>query len=600
VRQSTQWASMVKPSGAAEAWKTRDHVARVRISAIAARAFARGAAVAVTLCALVGTAPVEAADPLVDALRRRVEALRADGDAHIGAGSIAARTLVASLYERRGFAPLWSDPARARSLREAIEASATHGLDPRDYHAARLAAPAAPAADDAERLSETAQRELLATDAFVRLAYHLYFGKADPRSISGAWNFARTLDGIDPAAALAELLAAPDPAAALEGLAPRLPAYRALRSALAQLRAVERAGGWPQVAPGPKLELGATGPRVAQLRARLQASGDLAEGDAPHVFDAALDAAVRRFQSRHGLDADGIVGRATLAALNVGVAERIAQVRANLERLRWVARELAGDYLLVDIAGFGAQLWRDDALVWSARVVVGKPFRTTPEFRARMKYLVLNPEWNVPPTILREDVLPKVIADPAYLERHRMRVLDRAGRRIDAAAIDWASYRANPRAFPYQIVQAPGGDNPLGAIKFMFPNEHSVYLHDTPARELFERTTRAFSSGCIRVERPLELARLLLDDPVRWSEDALREAIASGRTQTIPVRHTVPVLLLYFTATVDADGTLRFRPDLYGRDKAIVAALAAPFRFAPVDGGRHGSRADRPPGRGER
>lgn len=541
------------------------------------------------LGALAPAAPLRAdatADPLVETLRRRVEVLRASGDAQIGAGSIAARTLVASLYERRGFAPLWSDPARARSLLEAIEASATHGLDPRDYHVERLAAPAEPAGNDADRVRAAAQRELLYTDAFVRLAYHLHFGKADPRSISGAWNFARTLDGVDPAAALAELLDARDPADALEGLAPRLPAYRALRDALAQLRTVEQAGAWPQVAPGTRLEPGATGPRVAQLRARLQASGDLAEGDAPQAFDAALEAAVRRFQSRHGLEADGVVGRATLAALNIGVAARIAQVRANLERLRWVARELVGDYLLVDIAGFTAQLWRNDALVWSARVVVGKPFRTTPEFRARMKYLVLNPEWNVPPTILREDVLPKVVADPAYLERHRMRVLDAAGQRIDAVAIDWSRYRSNPSAFPYQIVQAPRGDNPLGAIKFMFPNEHSVYLHDTPSRALFERTTRAFSSGCIRVARPLELARLLLDDPVRWSEEKLREAVASGRTQTLPVRLTVPVLLLYFTATVDADGTLQLRPDLYGRDKAIVAALATPFRFAPLDAGR--------------
>ncbi|MDL1862985.1 hypothetical protein FBR04_18450 [Betaproteobacteria bacterium PRO7] len=583
---------MVKPSGAAEAGETRDNAARFRISAIAARALACGAAIAVALFAFAVAAPVEAADPLVEALRRRVEALRADGDAQIGAGSIAARTLVASLYERRGFAPLWADPARMQSLTAAIAGSRDHGLDPRDYHAAGLAAPAAPAANDADRVRAAAQRELLATDAFVRLAYHLVFGKADPRSLNVAWNFARTLDGIDPAAALAELLAARDPAAALEGLAPKLPAYRELRNALAQLRAVERAGDWPQIAPGPKLETGATGPRVAQLRARLQASGELAEGDAPHVFDAAVEAAVRRFQSRHGLEPDGIVGRATLAALNVGVADRIAQVRANLERLRWVARELAGDYLLVDIAGFSAQLWLNGAPVWSARVVVGRPFRTTPEFRARMKYLVLNPEWNVPPTILREDVLPKVIADPAYLERHHMRVLDAAGRRIDPAAIDWASYRANPRAFPYQIVQAPGGDNPLGAIKFMFPNEHSVCLHATPTRALFERTARAFSSGCIRVERPLDLARLLLDDPARWSEDRLREAIATGRTQTVPVRHTVPVLLLYFTAQVAADGTLHFRPDLYGRDKAIVAALAAPFRFAPVDVGRRSRPAD--------
>jgi murein L,D-transpeptidase YcbB/YkuD len=245
---------------------------------------------------------------------------------------------------------------------------------------------------------------------------------------------------------------------------------------------------------------------------------------------------------------------------------------------------LAGDYLLVDIAGFAAELWLNDTLVWSARVVVGKPFRTTPEFRARMKYLVLNPEWNVPPTILQEDVLPMVLRDRAYLEKHAMRVLDHAGRPVDAAAVDWALYRERPRAFPYQIVQAPGPDNPLGSIKFMFPNEHSVYLHDTPSPALFEKVTRAASSGCIRTERPLELARLLLDDPQRWSTPQLQETIATGRTQTLPVRRTVPVLLLYFTAVAGADGEPKFRPDLYDRDRPIIRAMAAPFRFASVDG----------------
>jgi murein L,D-transpeptidase YcbB/YkuD len=322
---------------------------------------------------------------------------------------------------------------------------------------------------------------------------------------------------------------------------------------------------------------------VVELRARLFASADLAVASEEAVFDTGLQDAVRRFQARHGLEADGVVGRATLSALNVPVAQRIDQLRANLERLRWVARELAGDYLVVDIAGFVAELWLNDTPAWSARVVVGRPYRTTPEFRARLKYLVLNPEWNVPPTILREDVLPMLARDRSYLAKHAMRVVDRAGRPIDPATLDWARYREQPRTFPYQIVQAPGGTNPLGSVKFMFPNEHSVYLHDTPSSALFGKATRAASSGCIRTERPLELARLLLDDPQRWSIERLQEAIATGVTQTVPVRRTVPVLLLYFTAVADADGEPRFRPDLYARDRPILRALAAPFRYAPVD-----------------
>lgn len=530
------------------------------------------------LVALAGS--LARASPTED-LRLEVERLRSGGDTRLGAGSAGARALIASLYEKRGFAPLWADAQRSASLVRAVEASTTHGLVPRDYHAGSLLATAA--AEDREQT--TAARDLLLTDAFVRLAYHLYFGKADPRSLQHGWNFARSLDGADAVESLARLLAEPDPGIALEGLAPRLPAYHDLRAALSSLRDAERRGGWPRVDDGPTLERGSTGPRVQQLRARLQASGDLAGAAAEAGFDDELVAALRRFQARHGLEADGVAGRATVAALNVTVAERIGQVRANLERLRWVARELAGDYLLVDIAGFTAQLWLDNVRAWQARVVVGRPFRTTPEFRSPMKYLVLNPEWNVPPTILREDVLPKVIRDPAYLQRHHMRLLDRAGRPVDPATIDWQPYRSQPRAFPYQVVQAPGRDNPLGAVKFMFPNEHSVYLHDTPSRALFDKTVRAFSSGCIRVDRPLDLAVLLLDDRQRWGEPQLGEAIASGRTQTVPVRRQVPVMLLYFTATV-ADGELQFRPDLYRRDGRIIEALAAPFRFAPVDGGR--------------
>ena len=529
-----------------------------------------------------------ATDPLRDALRQRVETLRGAGDARIGAGSPAARALLATLYEKRGFAPLWDETPRALSLLSAIDASETHGLEPRDYHADLLAAP--PAAN-ADRDRALAERDVLLTDAFVRLAYHLFFGKADPRALQHGWNFARTLGGADPDAALAGLLAADSPADALDSLAPRLPAYRDLRRALARLREIERRGGWPRIAEGPKLEPGSTGPRVLQLRQRLRAGGDLdVRADDPE-FDAELEAAVRRFQGRHGLEADGVAGRATAAAMDVPAADRIAQVRANLERLRWVARELTGEYLMVDIAGFSAQLWLNDAIAWQARVVVGRPFRTTPEFRAPMKYLVLNPEWNVPPTILREDVLPKVTRDPGYLSQHQIRVLDPAGRPVDPATIDWERYRERPRAFAHQVVQAPGTGNPLGRIKFMFPNEHSVYLHDTPTRALFDRTVRAFSSGCIRIEKPLELAILLLDDAQRWSEPQLLEAIATGRTRTVPVRRMVPVLLLYFTASAEADGTPQFRPDLYERDGPIIKALAAPFRFAPLDRGRRASPA---------
>lgn len=538
---------------------------------------------AMLLAALPGAA-VASAEPaaaLREALRERVEALRRDGHSVIGGGHAPARALMAGLYETRAFEPLWADASRVASLRRAIDASASHGLDPRDYHAQALAL--APPAGDLRALAE---RELLLTDAIMRLGYHLHFGKVDARALQPSWNIARTLADADPAAGLARLVAAPDPAAALEALAPSLPAYVGLRGALARLRTAADSGGWTPLPPGPTLEPGITHARVAVLRQRLTESADLsaapAAGAPAELFDDELADAVRRFQARHGLEADGRVGAQTLAALNVPVAARIEQARANLERLRWVARDLKGDHLLVDIAGFEAWLWLDGREAWRSRVIVGRAYRRTPEFRSTMEYLVFNPEWVVPPTILRNDVLPRVLRDRGYLARQRMRLLDGAGRVVAPDAVDWDAVRARPGAFAYRIVQAPGPDNALGRIRFMAPNEHVVFLHDTPARELFERPVRAFSSGCIRVERPLELAELLLDDAQRWSTVQITAALDEGQTRTLPVRRRVPLLLLYHTARAGADGRPEFRADIYGRDAPIVRALAAPFRFAPV------------------
>ena len=464
-----------------------------------------------------------------------------------------------------------------------VEASRSHGLDPSDYHLMALRRLArAPAATSA---AAVADRDLLRTDALVRLAYHLRFGKADPRELHPGWSFTRSLGGIDPVQALEEIVAAERLAAAVERYAPQLPEYRRLQEALASYRTIEVMGGWPQVPSGPRLERGMEDPRVEVLRRRLVASGDLpAEGSAaPAQFDAALDAAVRRFQARHGLEVDGIVGRRTRTALNVGVAERIDQIRANLERLRWVAQDLAGDYLLVDVAGFSARLYLGGRLAWSSPAVVGRPYRKTPVFRATMEHVVLNPTWTVPPTILKEDVLPKLARDPDYLARNRMQVVDADGQAVDAGGIEWGRY---PReGFPYQIVQAPGGDNPLGRMKFLLPNPHFVYLHDTPKAQLFSRPERAFSSGCVRLQAPLALAELLLDDAARWSAPAIDIALATGATRVLPVRRRVPVLFLYFTAEAVADGTVHFRRDLYERDPRVLAALRAPFRFSRVDGG---------------
>jgi murein L,D-transpeptidase YcbB/YkuD len=549
------------------------------------RRAARACAAAVAVALAATWAPARAADAVAEALRARVEALRAGHEVRVAGEPIAARRVIPEFYEARGFRPAWNRPGQAEALVRLVAASRDHGLEPGDYHAAalgRLPGDAAAAPDAATR----AERDLLLTDALVRLAYHLRFGKANPRELYPDWSFARSLGGIEPVPALEATIASASLDEAVERFAPQLAAYRRLRAALARHRAIAASGGWSVVPAGPTLEPGMQDPRVAALRARLAASGDYETQPVtePDRFDPTLEAVVKRFQARHALEPDGAVGRQTLAALNVDVAVRIDQIRVNLERLRWVAQDLAGDYLVVDIAGFSARLFVGDREAWASRAVVGRPYRKTPVFRATLQYLVLNPSWTVPPTILREDVLPKLAADARYLEREHMQVVDASGRPVDAAQIEWSRYRSG--GFPHQIVQAPGPDNPLGRMKFMLPNPYSVYLHDTPARQLFDRRERAFSSGCIRLEQPLALAVLLMDDAERWSAESIRGTIETGETRTLPVKRRIPVLVLYFTAEAQEDGTAQFRPDLYGRDPRVRAALRAPFRFSPVDGRR--------------
>ena len=517
---------------------------------------------------------VEAAASTDEAIARSIEqqvtALR-EGRAGGVLGEMAARQTIADFYQRRGFQPAWV-AKKVDEFLAIVEAAATHGLDPRDYHLLALTNLRVRPPDDA---AATAERELLLTDALVRLVHHLRHGKVDPRQLEPDWNFtpapALTVD------ALSALLSADSVGDQLRVYTPQAPLYQRLREALAQYREIDRRGGWVPVGDGARLRPGAHDARVAALQARLLATGDLpaAEQAGTHgVYDATLVAAVKRFQSRHGLEPDGVVGPATLAALNFSAADRVRQLSVNLERMRWVASDLAADHLLVDIAGFVARLYIHGQLAWSSRVVVGRPYRSTPAFRSTLRSLVLNPTWTVPPTILREDLVPSVVRDPLYLAKNDMRVFDGAGKEVDPATIDWKRFLG--RGLPYDIVQAPGPTNPLGSIKFMLPNRHAIYLHDTPARGLFRRADRASSSGCIRVEAAHALAVALLDAPDRWDAQRLRADIATRQTRTLLLKRRIPILLLYRTVDVDDRGTVHFRPDLYGRDAAVAAALTAP------------------------
>jgi len=475
-------------------------------------------------------------------------------------------------YAKRGFQPVWADSRgprpQAKQLIDAIPALGADGLDIRRYQPARLAALVEQARETKSYDDPQAQRRLADLDVeltytYLSLAAHLANGRLQPDKLHVEW-YTKPRN-VDLDARLGQALEADDAGEIvkiLHTLTPPYPAYARLHNALAGYRKIMAGGGWGAVPPGPPLKTGARGPRVAALRARLAASGDLpatvafpAKNAVPpgfDVFDGAVAAAVSHFQQRHGLEATGKVDPDTLAELNVPVADRIRQLQVNMERWRWMPASLGERCILVNVPRFQLDVVEGPKAVMTMKVIVGKDQSRTPAFSDKMSYIEVNPYWNIPEKIAREEILPKLASDPGYLANHNMEYAD-AGR----------------------LRQRPGGDNPLGKLKFMFPNNFDIYLHDTPAHHLFDEAERDFSHGCIRIEKPFDLAVYLLKDDPKWTPEALQAAIDSGENQTISLPHPLPVHILYWTAWVDPDGTVELRKDIYGHDVQLAQALAA-------------------------
>ena len=363
---------------------------------------------------------------------------------------------------------------------------------------------------------------------------------------------------------------------ALMRLRPGQSSYAKLRQALAQYRGLLVKGESPRVSTGASLKKDMKSERVMELRKRLAASGDLdaATAEGGDLFDDRLEEAVTVFQKRHGLKNDGIVGPVTLAALNVPLKHRTRQLELNLERLRWIFGNPEQRSIVVNIANFELDVIENGKSVLSMKVVVGKPFQRTPVFTAKMTHLVLNPSWNVPDSIARKEILSKIKDDPSYLAEQKMRVLRERGFReyeINPETIDWSQVTAN--TLSYKFRQEPGPLNPLGQIKFMFPNRFDVYLHDTPSKRLFSENVRTFSHGCTRIEKPIELAEYLLRDAPGWTKEKLLSSIEEGSEQKVLIPQPLNVHFLYLTAWVDEEGALQFRNDIYKRDPLLDEAL---------------------------
>ncbi|BCR06265.1 peptidoglycan-binding protein [Desulfuromonas versatilis] len=537
------------------------------------------------------TSSILAAGPLEPPLNQAVrESLRVRLETSVptqglsAAGdSLLATAALPEFYQQRLFHPAWIHDGRpgeaAAEILEAIRQADLEGLVPEHYHLEAieklLARISADIAVPLNMSGALADLDLLLTDAFLVLSSHYLNGRINPATVDPEWHARR--NQTDPVPLLQSALETGRIRETLQGLLPGQAEYAGLRQALEHYRKIAAAGGWPRIAEGVKLQKGDRGPRVAALRERLAITADL-DAELVHgdIFDSALNEAVLRFQRRHGLTDDGVVGKGTLAALNLPAEDRVRQIEVNLERWRWLPRDLGERHILVNIADFHLWVREKSDVVLEMRVVVGKPYRRTPVFSGRMTYLVLNPYWQVPHKLAVEDILPMVKKDPNHLEKINMKVFQGWGadaKAIDPATINWRELHR--KRFPYRLRQDPGPINALGRIKFMLPNQYDIYLHDTPAKELFRKDTRTFSSGCIRLEKPLELAEYLLRGSRLEGRQAISDALQGAVDRIQPLPQPIPVHLLYWTSWVEQDGTVQFRQDIYERDQVLDAALSA-------------------------
>jgi murein L,D-transpeptidase YcbB/YkuD len=433
--------------------------------------------------------------------------------------------------------------------------------------------------------------DLLLSDAFMLLATHLAAGAVEPAMVESEW-FIQVIRP-DAAEVLRRALNMSDVTGALDALRPARPEYAGLRRALRDCTEAIARGGWPSVPAGPTIRPGDVGPRVLALRERLNASGDMAAVSAAagpaagDVYDGEVAAAVRRYQTRLGFGQDGIAGAETVNSLNTPAEERLAQIKANLERWRWLPRDLGRRYIMVNAASFHLDLVEDGKVVLDMRVVVGAAATRTPVFDDVMTTIEINPYWDVPDSIASKEILVIARRDPDYFRRGNYKLYAGWGRgaaEVNPAAVDWAAVKASN--FPYHIRQMPGPANSLGQLAFRFPNPWSIYLHDTPQRELFQQSSRSFSHGCIRIAWPLDLAAALLRDDPEWTKENIQAAIAKGANKVISIPNPIPIYIVYLTAWHDEKGAVNFRKDFYGRDAVLLKALEGEIRpaFAPATG----------------
>jgi murein L,D-transpeptidase YcbB/YkuD len=540
------------------------------------------------------------------AIRDMLESAAGSAAVYCGEEILCGSDSVRGFYESRDFRPAWS--RRTFPLEAAdemvliLDDVAADGLAGGQYHLAEIRRDLASATLGRSRAGKPpaktlADLDMMLTDAFLLLGSHLASGLVNPDTMEAKWFIAP--GRVDLGAVLAGALERGDVARTLANLRPRRSEYAGLREAWRIYTDIRDRGGWPAIPEGPPLKPKSSDPRVVVLRKRLAATGDIDDSDPQYddLYDETVEASVRRYQARNGLEADGIVGGATLASLNVPIETRIRQIEVNLERWRWLPHDFVPRYLRVNIASFDLELIEGSDTILAAPVIVGAFYTRTPIFDGLMTYIEINPYWDVPTEISAKEIVPTVLKDPEYLDRMGFKLFSGWGEgavEVDPASVDWANL--GEENFPYHVRQEPGEINALGHFAFMFPNRFAVYLHDTPQKGLFGQASRSLSHGCIRVSKPVDLAIELLRGDPAWTRESLLQAAGTNKNRVVRLPRPIPVYLVYLTAWKDKNWEVNFREDIYGRDPELVRALTEP---APAKGPGGGSSRGKMPYRPE-
>lgn len=480
------------------------------------------------------------------------------------------RTAVIETYRQRQFRPVWVEngvlSGRGSSVLKLLATAAEEGLNPAAYLPSGLASfdQPLPVSDPAAM----ARLDIDLTAAALRYARDASGGVFDPNKLSRYHDVKAPNVTADAAARV--IAYSPYPADYLKSLHPSHPAYAAMKAALAKLRAEQEPGAESVIADGPLVKRGGTDDRIPLVRRKLAergyGDGMLPEGADPLLLDEELSVQLRLFQKASRIKVSGVLGPQTVAALNTDLSRRDeARLITNMERLRWLPRDLGQRHIFVNPPAFEAKVMEDGREQWSTRVIVGKPNTQTYMFHDEMELVVFNPSWGVPPSIIAKEYLPKLRRDPGYLDRIGFKVVNQKGKVVSSRSVSWGSYGSK---VPYGIHQPPGAKNALGEVKFLFPNSHNIYMHDTPNRELFSEDERAFSHGCVRVQNPREFASVILG----WDQAEVARHIETPRSETIRLKEKIPVHIAYFTAWPDETGGIRYYEDIYGRDKALEDA----------------------------